>query len=112
MNMNKREKVINGLRSIKTYLASQAIETTDSFAREGFIESQKDIDDALALLKDQEPVPPEMEGGGFSWYPVCGACHGVIGDMDSYCKHCGTPVLKEKAKPHHNKGGVEIEETE
>jgi len=52
--MPDREKVINGLRSIKTYLASQAIETTDSFAREGFIESQKNIDDALALLKEQE----------------------------------------------------------
>ena len=52
--MHDREKVINGLRSIKTYFASQAIETTDSFAREGFIESQKDIDDALALLKEQE----------------------------------------------------------
>ena len=48
------KKVINGLRSIKTYLASQAIETTDDFAREGFIESQKDIDDALFLLKEQE----------------------------------------------------------
>ena len=54
--MTDRENVINGLRSIKTYLASQAIETTDSFAREGFIESQKDIDDALALLKEQEAV--------------------------------------------------------
>ena len=49
-----KEKVISGLRSIKTYLASQAIETTDSFARELFIESQKDIDDAIALLKEQE----------------------------------------------------------
>ena len=55
--MPDREKVINELRSIKTYLASQAIETTDSFAREGFIESQKDIDDAIALLKEQEKKP-------------------------------------------------------
>jgi hypothetical protein len=52
--MPDREKVINGLRSIKTYLASQAFETEDSFAREGFIESQKDIDDAIDLLKEQE----------------------------------------------------------
>ena len=49
-----REKVINGLRSIKTYLASQAIESTDDFAREGFIESQRDIDDAIVMLKEQE----------------------------------------------------------
>lgn len=51
-----RENVINGLRSIKTYLASQAIESTDEFAREGFIESQIDIDDAIALLKKQERI--------------------------------------------------------
>ena len=64
------------------------------------------------LLKEQDPVEPEMEGGGYNWYPVCGACHGVIGDMDSYCKHCGTPVLKKEIKIHHMRGGVEIEETE
>lgn len=64
------------------------------------------------LLKEQEPVPLEMEGGGYNWYPVCGACHGVIGDMDSYCKHCGTPVLKKEIKIHHMRGGVKIEETE
>lgn len=64
------------------------------------------------LLKEQDPVEPEMEGGGYNWYPVCGACHGVIGDMDSYCKHCGTPVLKKEIKIHHMRGDVEIEETE
>lgn len=52
--MPDREKVINGLRSIKTYLASQAIESTDDFAREGFIESQRDIDDAIDMLKEQD----------------------------------------------------------
>lgn len=70
------------------------------------------LNDALELLKEQKPVPPDMEGGGYNWYPVCGACHGVIGDMDSYCKHCGTPVLKKEIKIHHMRGGVEIEETE
>ena len=55
-----KEKVINGLRSIKTYLASQAIEANDDFARECFIESQKDIDDALAMLKEHD-VPEELK---------------------------------------------------
>ena len=58
--MPDREKVINGLRSIKTYLASQAIETTDSFAREGFIESQRDIDDAIVLMNEQEKALYEL----------------------------------------------------
>ena len=88
-----REKVINGLRSIKTYLASQAIETTDDFAREGFIESQRDIDDAIALLKGQE-AEPELEGGGGSWWYVCSECHGMISEHDLYCKHCGAKLTE------------------
>ena len=45
--------------------------------------------DALALLKEQEPVETEIDGGGSTWYHVCGDCHGVVDDYDSYCKHCG-----------------------
>ena len=75
-------------------------------------ELQDQVEYITDKLKEQEPVPSEMEGGGYNWYPVCGACHGVIGDMDSYCKHCGTPVLKKEIKTHHMRGGVEIEETE
>ena len=67
--MHDRETVINGLRSIKTYLASQAIETTDSFAREGFIESQRDIDDAIALLKEMKN---ETERNPVIVCPHCG----------------------------------------
>ena len=67
--MHDREKVINGLRSIKTYLASQAIETTDSFASEGFIESQRDIDDAIALLKEMKN---ETERNPVIVCPHCG----------------------------------------
>ena len=51
-----REKIINGLQSIKTYLASNAIEATDDFVKLAFYESQKDIDDAIAMLKEQEAV--------------------------------------------------------
>lgn len=84
-----REKVINGLRSIKTYLASQAIETTDSFAREGFIESQKDIDDAIALLKEQEAVEPRVSTAE----QRCGNCNKVI-EMDEWkaCPWCGKRI--------------------
>ena len=105
--MNLREKVIKGLE----LCTRDAVDDNCICANCPYFVSmqygcnrQQMEKDALELLS---PVPPDMEGGGFSWYPVCGACHGVIGDMDSYCKHCGTPVLKEKAKPHHNKGGEE-----
>ena len=92
--MPDREKVINGLRSIKTYLASQAIETTDSFAREGFIESQKDIDDALALLKEQEAVEPIKKDmveitARYEYDCQCGAPL-LVGQP--YCADCGRSV--------------------
>ena len=101
MNMNERDKVIEWLTEIRLRPCDFSRDDFDDY------ETEHLAINALELLKDQEPVPPEMEGGGYNWYPVCGACHGVIGDMDSYCRHCGTPVLKEKAKPHHNKGGEE-----
>jgi len=50
--------------------------------------------DALALLKEQKPVEAEIEGGGSSWWYVCGECHGAIDKWDSFCKHCGRPVKK------------------
>jgi hypothetical protein len=117
--MPDKEKVINGLRSIKTYLASQAIETTDSFAREGFIESQKDIDDALALLKDDETqiqylndhiemckeeverLHKEQEAvtikktkeHGFGVYGgICPKCRNWIQSAHSFCGFCGQAV--------------------
>lgn len=105
------EKVINCLTDIENIMIARQ-EICPREELQYWIELQEGVADAIALLKEQEPVPSEMEGGGYNWYPVCGACHGVIGDMDSYCKHCGTPVLKKEIKIHHMRGGVEIEETE
>jgi hypothetical protein len=56
-------------------------------------ETEKDaIRTAAELLKDQEPVEPELEGGGSSWWHVCGECHGTIDENDLFCRHCGRPV--------------------
>lgn len=53
---------------------------------------QQVLTDALYLLKEQEPVEPELEGGGSSWWHVCGECHGMIDKNDLFCRHCGRPV--------------------
>lgn len=47
-------------------------------------------------LKEQEPVEPELEGGGSTWWHVCGECHGAIDTSDRYCKHCGRRIKHEK----------------
>jgi hypothetical protein len=52
--------------------------------------------DALAMLKEQDPVEPELEGGGSTWWHVCGECHGAIDTSDRYCKHCGRRIKHEK----------------
>lgn len=50
------------------------------------------ISDSLELLKEKEQFPAEIEGGGSTWWYVCGDCHGAIMLNDHYCKHCGRAV--------------------
>lgn len=53
---------------------------------------------ALALLKEQEPIEPDTDCDGSedeysyrSWWYVCKACGGQIDYEDDYCRHCGRP---------------------
>ena len=61
------------------------------------IKSAVDVDQwaqtmAEEFLKKEIPVEPETEGGGSTWWTVCGECHGAIDPADRYCKHCGQKV--------------------
>ena len=47
-------------------------------------------------LDEKEPIEPEIEGGGSSWWYVCGECHGAIDNWDNYCKHCGRMIKHEE----------------
>ena len=51
--------------------------------------------DVMDLLKEQDPVEAELEGGGSSWWWVCGECHGQISKGDRYCRHCGHEIKWE-----------------
>lgn len=54
-------------------------------------------DMAAQLLALQIPKPAELEGGGHTWFYVCGECHGAINREDRFCRHCGNAVSwKEK----------------
>lgn len=49
----------------------------------------------LALAEETLLSPPthmELEGGGHTWWYVCGECHGAIDNCDSFCRHCGRKV--------------------
>ena len=43
-------------------------------------------------FKEEEGTPAELEGGGSTWWMVCGDCRGPIDTNDHYCKHCGRKV--------------------
>ena len=56
----------------------------------------------LAEAEDLLLSPPthaELEGGGHSWWYVCGECHGTIDNSDLFCRHCGRKV-KWDGLPH------------
>jgi hypothetical protein len=40
------------------------------------------------MKDEQEPVPVEIEGGGQTWFYVCGECHGIVSILDRKCPHC------------------------
>ena len=48
----------------------------------------KIIDRIIEELTEEE-AEVEIEGGGSTWWYVCGDCHGAINDSDRYCRHCG-----------------------
>lgn len=50
------------------------------------------METAAKTLESRMPVEPELEGGGSSWWHVCGECHGMIDKNDLFCRHCGRPV--------------------
>lgn len=47
------------------------------------------MEDAIALLKEQEPVKPvpEYNNRCTGWY-VCGNCHEPIDNGDAFCRYC------------------------
>ena len=50
------------------------------------------METAAKTLESRMPVEAELEGGGTTWWYVCGDCHGAVDKSDLYCKHCGRPL--------------------
>ena len=91
-----REKVIKGLEEISDHFFDIYRNDTDSYKCEKAQEYSYVVIDAIAMLKKQEPVEPEIEGGGNNWWMICGECHGLISGTDKFCRHCGRKIKKEK----------------
>lgn len=50
------------------------------------------IENAIVHLK---PVPVEIEGGGHTWFEVCGECHGSLQSWWKFCPECGRGVKRD-----------------
>ena len=90
-----REKVIKGLEVCRDQDNPPGYRFTscvDDCPYHGNGCARKLKEDALDMLNEQDPVEPELEGGGSSWWYVCGECHGAIDENDLFCRHCGRPV--------------------
>ena len=83
--MPDREKVIKGCEN-----------WVNNHKDEDLLLAYSSVVELLAMLKEQDPVETELEGGGSSWWYVCGDCHGAIDQRDNYCKHCGRRIKHEK----------------
>ena len=90
--MTDIEKVIKGLEEISDYFFSVYHHSKD---REE-INKAKDrcdaVEDALALLKEQEPVRPKYIDGKRNHFIMCGNCNTDLMRGMKYCSYCGRAV--------------------
>ena len=87
--MTNREKVIKEFECEVRKAHGEGWDYVDLLTEDGFI--------ILELLKEQEPVEKEIEGGGASWWYVCEECNGPVDYYDIFCRHCGRPFKKKKS---------------
>lgn len=90
LEVTNTEKVIMGLGFVREDIRADFVSGSQIA-----VDSMR-IDRAIELLKEQEPVEPELEGGGSTWWHVCGECHGMIDKNDNFCRHCGRRIRHEK----------------
>lgn len=98
--MIDREKVIDGLEKIVEFFEARG----DMAVGDGkmlLLSWMRAAEDAIALLKAQEPVKPKMMyfvDEGLTWetyeVPTCGVCGALLGDA-LFCPMCGRAVKWE-----------------
>lgn len=53
------------------------------------IDMKQDMYDLLTA----NTAEAEIEGGGLTWFFVCGECHTAIDSNDKYCRQCGRGIV-------------------
>ena len=86
--MSKTEKAIESLNTAKLILCNQQMLTPEICIKIG-----QTVTDAIALLKEQEPVEPkrkDISHNNIDWF--CGKCGHCVRRLDNYCSRCGRKV--------------------
>lgn len=88
------KEVIKDLNSIKDRYLELSIKCRTEDPRLSFElwTIAESIRKAIEELENRKEVPAEIDGGYPNWRYVCGECHGNIGTLDKYCRHCGHPI--------------------
>ena len=91
--MADREKLIKAVEFCRANVNCDGC----SYDRECGTRDNAIEDDTLALLREQEPVKPNISDNGLpdeggTWWYVCGKCGDAIDPDDAYCRHCGRAV--------------------
>lgn len=92
---NEIRKLIEDLKDMEhaAMKAARDLRKTDHKMSYIFFYIAEESKKAAEELKGRIPMPAELEGGGqHGWFYVCGVCHGNIGSLDKYCRHCGHPI--------------------
>ena len=91
-----REKVIKGLECCSRTTAEPNCEECPYNANKMSCDNDM-MQDALALLKAQEPVKPIRLEGKRGWFFYCPNCKTILNDMakPKYCSECGQAVKWE-----------------
>lgn len=84
-------EVAGAMEEIKGYFTRMAITLRDKDPRESFrmFRCGEICGKAAEELRAGEETEPEFEGGGSSWWWVCGECRTMIDERDRFCRECG-----------------------
>ena len=55
----------------------------------------EELEERIAIMAEgnELTMEPDIEGGGYNWWYVCGECHGNITDRMKYFPWCGRKAV-------------------
>lgn len=89
--MSDREKVIKELERLSEWFFHQYQVVYDGDAP-NYYDAYKTVDEAIALLKEQEAVKPRFVDGNRNHFVKCGNCNLDLMHGMKFCPNCGKAV--------------------